>query len=173
MVALSGIPGPERMSARAMSAWACGRAEILGMLERRELTQVTANPELARAPAGDGPAASDQRLAPWRAAIPILAYAAVYDAIRKALSAMLQTQGLRATTSGDHVAVMRAVQAQFGASMGAILRPIDRIGTTRHEAEYPGQATYIDEDTVLDDLPRAEAVVEAAAEALPHLTVFS
>jgi uncharacterized protein (UPF0332 family) len=155
-----------------MSAWARGRAEILGMLERRELTQVTANPELAERLL----ATARQHLTSagtLAGSDPYLAYAAVYDAIRKALSAMLQTQGLRATTSGDHVAVMRAVQAQFGASMGAILRPIDRIRTTRHEAEYPGQATYIDEDTVLDDLPRAEAVVEAAAEALPHLTVFS
>ena len=64
---------------------------------------------------------------------------------------------------------MHAVQAQFGASMGAILRPVDRIRVTRHEAEYPGQATYIDQDTVLDDLPKAEAVVEAVAKALPHL----
>jgi hypothetical protein len=31
------------------------------------------------------------------------------------------------------------------------LRPVDRIRVTRHEAEYPGQATYIDQDTVLDD----------------------
>jgi hypothetical protein len=57
--------------------------------------------------------------------------------------------------------------------MGAILRPVDRIRTTRHEAEYPGQATYIDEDAVLDDLPRAEAVVDAVAKALPYLSAFS
>lgn len=44
---------------------------------------------------------------------------------------------------------------------------------TRHEAEYPGQATYIDQDTVLDDLPKAEAVVEAAAKALSHLSPFT
>ena len=104
---------------------------------------------------------------------PYLAYVAVYDAIRKALSALLQIQGLRATTSGGHLAVMHAVQAQFGASMGAILRPVDRIRVTRHEAEYPGQATYIDQDTVLDDLPKAEAVVEAVAKALPHLAPFT
>ena len=53
--------------------------------------------------------------------------------------------------------------------MGAILRPVDRIRVTRHEAEYPGQATYIDQDTVLDDLPKAEAV----AKALPHLAPFT
>ena len=68
---------------------------------------------------------------------------------------------------------MHAMHAQFGPSMGAILRPVDRIRVTRHEAEYPGQATYIDEDAVLDDLPKAEAVVEAAAKVMPHLAAFT
>ncbi len=142
------------------------------MIERRELTQVTANAELADRLL----ATARQHLVSARmlaASDPYLAYAAVYDAIRKALSALLQAQGLRATTSGGHLAVMYAVQAQFGASMGAILRPVDRIRQIRHEAEYPGQATYIDEDTVLDDLPKAEAVVEAVAKALPHLSAFT
>lgn len=142
------------------------------MIERRELDQVTANSELADRLM----AAARQHLASARllaGSDPYLGYAALYDAIRKSLSALLQIQGLRATTSGGHLAVMHAVQAQFGASMGAILRPVDRIRVTRHEAEYPGRSTYIDEQTVLDDLPKAEAVVDAAANALPHLTAFA
>src|SRR6516164_7499260 len=100
-----------------MSGWARGREEILGMIERHELTPVTANAELA----GRLLATARQHLASVRllaASDPYLAYVAVYDAIRKALSALLQVQGLRATTSGGHLAVMHAVQAQFGASMG-------------------------------------------------------
>jgi hypothetical protein len=31
----------------------------------------------------------------------------------------------------------------------------------------------IDEDAVTDDLPKAQAVIEAAAKALPHLPVFT
>lgn len=141
------------------------------MIERQELAQVTANEELAHRLI----ATARQHLVSVRLLTdtdPYLAYVAVYDAIRKALSALLQIQGLRATTSGGHLAIMHAVQAQFGASMGAILRPVDRIRVTRHEAEYPGQATYLDQDAVLDDLPRAEAVVEAVAKALPHLSPF-
>jgi hypothetical protein len=68
---------------------------------------------------------------------------------------------------------MQAVHAQFRAPMGPILRPVDRIRVTRHEAEYPGQITYIDELSVLDDLPKAEAIVEAVAKALPHLSAFT
>lgn len=91
------------------------------MIERRELTQVTANAELADRLL----ATARQHLASARmlaASDPYLAYAAVYDAIRKSLSALLQVQGLRATTTGGHLAIMHAVQAQFGTSMGAILR---------------------------------------------------
>lgn len=142
------------------------------MLERGELAQVTANAELADRLL----LTARQHLTSARllaASDPYLAYAAVYAAIRKALSALLQSQGLRATAKGGHLTVMHAMQAHFGPSMGGILRPIDRIRVTRHEAEYPGQATYIDQDTVLDDLPKAEAVVEAAAKAIPHLTTFT
>jgi hypothetical protein len=142
------------------------------MLERRELTRITANEDLAQRLLGT----ARQHLLSARqlaGSDPYLAYAAVHDAIRKALSALLQIQGLRATTSGGHLAVQHAIQAQFGASMGALLRPVDRIRATRHEAEYPGQATYIDEDAVLDDLPKAEAIVDAAAKALPHLSPFT
>jgi hypothetical protein len=142
------------------------------MIERREVDQVTASTDLANRMLATARQhlASARLLAP---SDPYLGYAAVDDAIRKSLAALLQVQGLRATTSGGHLAVMHAVQAQFGASMGAILRPVDRIRATRHEAEYPGQSTYIDEESVLDDLPKAEAVVEAVAKTLPHLQTFT
>jgi len=141
------------------------------MIERRELTQVIANADLAERllATANKHLVSVEQLA---ATDSYLAYAAVHDAIRKALSALLQIQGLRATTSGGHLAIQHAIQAQFGASMGPLLRPVDRIRSTRHEAEYPGQATYIDEDTVRDDLPAAKAIVDAVTSALPHLSPF-
>ena len=155
-----------------MMTWDRGRAEIVGMIDRRELTQIVANTELAERllSAARQHLVSAEQLA---SSDSYLAYAAVHDAIRKALSALLQMQGLRATTSGGHLAVKHAVQAQFGVSMGRLLRPVDRIRVTRHEAEYPGQSTYIDEDTVRDDIPAAQAIVDAVAAAIPHLTVFT
>jgi hypothetical protein len=82
-----------------VSGWARGREEILGMLERGELSRVTANAGLADRLM----ATARQHVASVRLLAdsdPYLAYVAVYDAIRKALSALLQIQGLRATTSG-------------------------------------------------------------------------
>jgi hypothetical protein len=154
-----------------MSSWSRGREEILGMIQRRELTQVVAESELASRmiETAQQHLVSAQLLA---GSDSYLAYAALHDAVRKALAALLQVQGLRATTTGGHLAIQHAARAQFGSSMGAILRPVDRIRTTRHEGEYPGPTTWIDQDTVNDDLPAAQAVVDAAAKALPHLSPF-
>lgn len=154
-----------------MGSWARGRDAIVGMIERRELTRVVADAQLAdrmlvtaqrHVESADLLASSD----------PYLAYTALHDAVRKSLAALLQTQGLRATAAGGHLAVQHAAKAQFGSSMGAILRPVDRIRTTRHDGEYPSESTWIDEETVRDDLPAARRVVEAAAETLPHLGPF-
>ncbi|WP_449064051.1 HEPN domain-containing protein [Planomonospora algeriensis] len=154
-----------------MTGWARGREEIIGMIQRREPTQVVPDDRLAArmVEMARKHLASAEILA---ASDPHLAYSALHDAVRKALAALLQTQGLRATTTGGHLAVQHAAKAQFGSSMGGILRPVDRIRATRHESEYPTAGTWIDEDMVRDDLPAASAVVEAAEKALPHMPPF-
>jgi uncharacterized protein (UPF0332 family) len=152
-------------------SWPRGRDEILTLLDHEELTQVVADSELAQRllAAARRHVTSAETLC---GSDPELAYAALYDAIRKAMSAMLQAQGLRPTSAGGHLAVQRAIHAQFGASMGALLRPVNRIRTTRHAVQYPDAETYIDADQVRADLPAAVALVDAAAQAVAHLPVF-
>lgn len=68
-----------------MTGWSRGREEILGMIERRELTQVTAGTELAERLL----ATARQHVASARLLAdsdPYLAYAALHDAIRKVSS---------------------------------------------------------------------------------------
>jgi hypothetical protein len=50
-------------------------------------------------------------------------YALLYDAGRKALTAVLGNQGLRPTSAGGHLAVYEAVRAQLDPPMGTVLRP--------------------------------------------------
>ncbi|MCK0114023.1 hypothetical protein MWU75_17920 [Ornithinimicrobium sp. F0845] len=45
---------------------------------------------------------------------PDSAFVLAYDAARQALTALLAHQGLRPTRKGGHIAVERAMQAQFG-----------------------------------------------------------
>jgi hypothetical protein len=68
---------------------------------------------------------------------PLAGYALAYDAARKALTAILENQGLRPTTRGGHLAVYEAVRAQLEAPMGRLLRTFNRMRTRRHDAEYP------------------------------------
>src|SRR6185437_14081778 len=91
--------------------WQQGRETLDGMIERGELERVPASREhadlllsqarqhltSAKAIAGSDPAG---------------AYQLLYDAARKALAAVLENQGLRATSRGGHIAVREAVSAQ-------------------------------------------------------------
>ena len=93
--------------------WERGREEIerlLGVGEiahvppselvaRRLLADADAHVVLARKGADDDPSGALQL---------------GYDAARKASAALLAVQGLRATTTGGHIAVIEAVRAQFG-----------------------------------------------------------
>jgi HEPN domain len=68
---------------------------------------------------------------------PVGSYQLTYDAARKALAAILENQGLRATSRGGHIAVLEAVTAQLDPPLGAVLRPFDRMRRRRNDAEYP------------------------------------
>lgn len=153
-------------------SWPRGQDEINAMLDSGELGRITADLDLAKHLTAEARrhVKSAEVLA---SADPSLAYAALHDAIRKSLAAMLQAQGLRATTSGGHLAVQRAVRAQFQASMGTLLRPIDRIRVLRHTLEYPDSPTWLSEDEIRDEIPYASAIVEAAAKAIDHLPVYT
>ena len=68
------------------------------------------------------------------------AYTMLYDAARKSLAALLQAQGLRATSRGGHVAVQLAIEAQFpDPPPRTAFRPfgrlrVDAVGTDRDQA---------------------------------------
>ena len=74
-------------------------------------------------------------------------YTLIYDAARKALTAVLENQGLRPTTRGGHLAVYEAIRAQLDPPLGQALRPFDRIRRRRHDVEYhqqmPPESTWM------------------------------
>jgi hypothetical protein len=101
------------------------------------------------------------------------AYQLLYDAARKALAAILENQGLRATSRGGHIAVLDAVSAQLDPPLGQILRPFDRLRRRRNQAEYPAQdrPDFSAED-VDRDLPKVSEIVAAAAKVLDQMSPF-
>jgi hypothetical protein len=85
----------------------------------------------------------------------------------------LETQGIRPTSRGGHVALRDAVAAQFGAlSGGQPLRSFDRLRWRRNDIEYLGGSRAIDAQEVDEALARAVAIVEYAECLAPKLPAF-
>lgn len=117
--------------------WARGRAGIEQLLADGELEIVTASETHALR-------LLDEAHRHLRSAEQIAdgdttgAYQLAYDAARKACSALLAVQGLRATTKGGHIAIQDAVREQFGGPGGA--KAFDALGRMRRQraaSEYP------------------------------------
>ena len=135
--------------------WVQGRTVIEQMLATGDLQRVSASREHA-----------DRLLEQARrhvystqnavAADPEGAYALLYDAARKTLTAILENQGLRPTSRGGHLAVYHAVRAQLDPPMGKTLLPFDRMRRRRHDVEYPpaGAPELAPEDVTDDEQNR-------------------
>jgi hypothetical protein len=152
--------------------WQQGRATIDEMIIRGELERVPASREhadLLMAQAG-AHLASAKTVADLD---PVGAYQLLYDAARKALCAVLENQGLRATSKGGHVAVLGAITAQLDPPIGQVLRPFDRIRRRRNEAEYPRHDVlgFTAEDAGRE-LPRVERIIDAAARVLDQMSPY-
>jgi hypothetical protein len=102
------------------------------------------------------------------------AFALAYDAARKSATALLAHQGLRPTSSGGHVAVVEAIEAQFPGVAG--LKSIDRLRRRRNQAEYPDPRNYdaVATDEVEDAIAVARACLDAVDKLItaPQLGVF-
>ena len=143
-----------------MTQRAVGASEVTTLLEQRRLQRV---------PIDDGAvealvAASEKHVstaAMAAATDPDGAYSLAYDAVRKSASALLARQGLRATSRGGHISVVRAVTAQFPGEAG--LASMDRLRRRRNQVEYPDPETYdpIDVDELEDAISVAGECVAA------------
>ena len=84
-----------------------------------------------------------------------------YDAARKASSALLAIQGLRATQRGGHIAAIDAVAAQFNGQPGAeVFHRLHRLRRRRNDSEYPNlNSPGVTRSDALEALAIAEATI--------------
>ena len=152
--------------------WQQGRDAVEAMIARRELEPVPASRDHAdlllsqarRHLASAGAIAEDD---------PAGAYQLLYDGARKALAAVLENQGLRATSRGGHIAVREAVSAQLDPPLGVVLRPFDRMRRRRNQVEYPSAAApAITAEEVTRDLPKVEEILAVAVKVLDEMSPF-
>jgi hypothetical protein len=152
--------------------WQQGREAVDGMISRGELERVPPSRDHA-----DMLVAQAHRHVASATAIagsdPAGAYQLIYDAARKALAAVLENQGLRATSRGGHIAVREAVSAQLDPPLGDALRPFDRLRRRRNQVEYPSaSAPAVSAEEVGRDLPKVEQMVAFAARVLDEMSPF-
>ena len=152
--------------------WEQGRASIERMLADAELQRVPASRDQA-----DSLIAQARIHLTSAASIcdddPPGACALVYDAARKALTAVLENQGLRPTTRGGHLAAYDAVRAQLDPPLGKILRPFDRMRRQRHDAEYPPvSAPPLTPDDIREDIPKSTEIITLSEHVLDQMSPF-
>jgi hypothetical protein len=100
-------------------------------------------------------------------------YALAYDAARKALAAILENQGLRATSRGGHLAVLEAARAQLDPPLGRVVRPFNRMRIRRNDAEYPPtDAPELTADDVREDVASAQAIIDLAGRVLDSMSPY-
>lgn len=87
------------------------------------------------------------------------AYQLAYDAARKALTALLNSKGLRTKGLGAHVSTIEIASELFPKSAKGFER-LDRLRRTRNESEYSGH--FFDPDEVARDIAIASGIVELA-----------
>lgn len=155
-----------------MTRWPKGEATIEDMIRDGQIEQVAASLPHATALL-DAAAKALKSVEVIVDDDPESAYALMYDAARKAMTAILAVQGLRATSTGGHVAVYEAVYAQLEPPLGHLLRPFNRMRRRRNEVEYPSLTTpAVTSEEVSEDLGKAAQVIEVARKALPNLGAF-
>lgn len=152
--------------------WDQGREVVNRMIGEQELQRVPPS----RQQADRLIAQADEHLASAARVCdddPAGGYSLTYDAARKALTAVLQNQGLRPTTRGGHLAAYEAVRAQLDPPMGKALRPFERMRRQRHDAEYPPRnAPELTAEDVREDMPKAAEILDLAKRVLDEMSAF-
>jgi hypothetical protein len=152
--------------------WEQGRATLDDMLAKGSLERVP--PSRTQADAMLDQARRHLAAAGTIAtADPVGGYQLAYDAARKALTAVLENQGLRPTRAGGHIAVLDAVRAQLDPPLGGVLRPFDRMRRRRNDAEYPSaNRPELTADEVIIDRIKVHAIIDLAAKVVDQMSPY-
>jgi uncharacterized protein (UPF0332 family) len=147
--------------------WKPGHKQIAELLNAGDLDHVVPDHDVARRLLTDAQRHLDTVGIIEGGGDLVSAYQLAYDALRKSAAALLAVQGLRATSRGGHLAVQRAVNAQFGSTVGAF-RSFTRIRRARNTFEYPDADTP---DATRDDV--ADAITTATKALAAATTILN
>lgn len=153
--------------------WEQGRREVDTLLAQGRLQTVEPDHDLAEVMVRQ--AAVHLRSAELLARVdPVGAFQLAYDGARKALAAVLATQGLRPRGGdGAHAVVLRAVLAQLHPPLGPDLAPFDWIRRTRNHSEYPtSDRPVAGVEDIAEAVPAVRRIIEIAAAVIQRMPVY-
>lgn len=155
-----------------MSPWPRGQADIDHLLKSAHLQRVP--PSKSHALAMLQQARMDLKSAQIiQVDNPNGALKLLEDAALSALTAILENQGLRPTTTGGHIAPYDAVKAQLEATTGSILKSFPRIRKRRNEVKYPSSTSIsATPDELTAEAGNVRAIIDMAAQVLDHMPVY-
>lgn len=117
--------------------WDRGKEAVERLIAQGDIERVPASAELAERLLSEAHAHRTSAIA-IAGNDPAGGYLLAYDAARKASTALLAAQGLRATSTGGHIAVEEVIREQFGGSAGVqAFRAFSRLRRRRRGSEYP------------------------------------
>ena len=98
-------------------------------------------------------------------------YALAYDAVRKALTAMLAAQGLRPTRAGGHVVVIEVARALLDPPHGELISSAEAMRRQRNLLEYtPAEHGGTMRSEVLDLIPIVEQLIDITSAFVADIT---
>lgn len=154
-----------------MASWPTGIETVRGLLAANSLQKVAPSREAAHSLLN----AASKHLDSSRAVAefdPDGAYTLLYDAARKSLAAVLQTQGLRSTSRGGHYAIQEAISAQFTKPPPRdAFRSFGRLRRVRNQIEYDDISPITPEDIAADE-PVVRELHDMARQLVEVLPVF-
>ena len=158
---------PDPFAGLGVGRWLLGAPAVEGMVERGELDLVAPDTERAL----DLLAQSEEHLSAAERLGDLDLSASVtllYEAARKAMTAVLAQQGLRPTRAGSHWAVRDCVEAQLGPNARRVVRKFKALRRRHHEAEYPEMGGLpLTASEVADAVEDARGITEAMRALLP------
>lgn len=155
-----------------ITRWGQGRPVIDDLLSRGRLTRVTPNRDLAETLLAQA-RAHVVSCAAVVEADPAGAFTLVYDAARKALTAILVNEGLRAGGDGAHAVLLEAVLAQLDPPLGTTFKPFSWMRPLRNHTQYPApERPTAQPQDVEEAIPAARSMVEAAAKVLDTMPPY-
>ena len=101
------------------------------------------------------------------------AYSLLYAGARKALTALLEIQGLRPTATGGHVVIYETLYAQLESPMERLISSFNRMRRNRNSREYPSVGKEeLSIEVVREDLEKSEEIIMRAKVLLDELPIF-